>query len=95
MTVDLELVIESLTAEDEGALKDGSWVNVVGYVVRAPGSGETPSGSKIVSSAKRHGVPHVQALLVWDAGPLDIGVYERVISEAKEVERYASTIPGN
>ncbi|KAH0612182.1 uncharacterized protein H6S33_010234 [Morchella sextelata] len=56
--VDISLVAPSLPP---GSLRDGEWVNVVGYT--------PPVGEELV----------VTALLLWGAGALRLGEYERVV----------------
>jgi hypothetical protein len=61
--VDVRLVLERLTGDHT---RPGEWVNVLGYV------------AAILPDNLRHGelVVHVQALLVWSAGALDIQQYQ-------------------
>lgn len=49
-----------------GVTQVGQWVNVVGYIVEGEGS---------------ESLVHVQALLLWSTGPLDIGRYEKSLQE--------------
>ncbi|KAB5554586.1 CST complex subunit Ten1 [Coniochaeta sp. 2T2.1] len=64
--VDVSLILEKLGAEQT---RTGEWVNVIGYITAAPKS----SGGRNPSS--EHSEVHVQALLLWSAGPLDIQQY--------------------
>lgn len=70
VSVDARLVLEKLSIE---LTRVGEWVNVVGYVTAKP----TPSKDACsdVPSA------HVQALLLWPAGPLDVQRYEKYFEE--------------
>ncbi|XP_044721281.1 telomere capping, CST complex subunit domain-containing protein [Hirsutella rhossiliensis] len=68
VSVNLELVIETL---QPGLTRIGEWVNVIGYVLAKPRSSAPGSGDRDGSSA------HVQALVIWPTGPLDIQHYEK------------------
>ncbi|RKU44417.1 hypothetical protein DL546_006563 [Coniochaeta pulveracea] len=61
--VDVRLVLERLTSDQR---RTGEWVNVMGYV------------TAILSDNRRPGelLVHVQALLLWSAGALDIQQYQ-------------------
>lgn len=63
--VQLDLVLENISSEH---IRVGEWVNVVGYLTAHVLRKETRSDSHDV---------HVQALLLWPTGPLDIQRYER------------------
>lgn len=74
--VDVQLVLEKLGAEQT---RIGEWVNVVGYITSVPtraGKSATHEGPSV----------HVQALLLWSAGPLDVQKYERSV-EALQTQR--------
>ncbi|PON22497.1 hypothetical protein TGAM01_v208581 [Trichoderma gamsii] len=70
--VDIELVLETI---QPGLTQVGHWVNVVGYIV------EEKSGTQKLSGTKAS-PRHVQALLIWPTGPLDIGRYEKSLEDA-------------
>lgn len=75
--VDVRLLLEKLTAEQTSI---GQWVNVIGYIA-------SPSPAPVKQQSKREmGVPSVQiqALVLWSAGPLDIGRYERCLAGVAE-----------
>lgn len=66
--VDVNLVLESLGPKQT---RVGEWVNVIGYITDiAPLS---DSGNKSIQAAQ---VVHTQAILLWSAGPCEIGRYE-------------------
>lgn len=67
--VDVRLLLEKLTAEQTSV---GEWVNVIGYI------NSPPSSSVNMSTKRKRGLSavHVQALMLWSAGSLDIGRYE-------------------
>ncbi|KAL6906998.1 CST complex subunit Ten1 [Trichoderma evansii] len=71
--VDIELVLETI---QPGLTQVGNWVNVVGYVV-----GEKKSGTQKLLGGQES-PRHIQALLVWPTGPLDIGRYEKSLDDS-------------
>jgi hypothetical protein len=62
----VQLVLEKIGAEQT---RIGEWVNVIGYV--------TSVSASLAGKSARHDGPsvHVQALLLWSAGPLDVQKY--------------------
>lgn len=68
--VDVHLLLENIGYEET---RVGEWVNVVGYV-RAKRRGGTGGGTGGQLSV------HVEALLVWPTGPLDVQRYERTFA---------------
>ena len=70
-TVDVNLVLETLPTQH---LEIGGWLNVIGYVRRNQSKvGKRSFGEVIV----------IQALLLWSAGPIKVGEYERALSRRK------------
>ena len=65
--VDVELVLENLSAEH---IRVGEWVNVIGYITLISAA-DTGNRSNV-----RGSMVHVQALLLWSAGALDIQQYQ-------------------
>lgn len=53
-------------------LRVGAWVNVLGYVRRSMTDGETI---------------YVEAVVVFPAGAIALGEYERILHDSMEVER--------
>lgn len=78
VSVDVNAIISSLTSEE---LRVGAWVNVVGYVRRAPTSsaGSAPAAKSPV---------RVDAVMVFPAGAIALGEYERTLSDVLEVDRW-------
>ena len=64
--MDVNLLLNTLGHEKT---RVGEWVNVIGYVTRKQRMGKptTPGGFAV----------HVQALVVWSTGPLDVQRYEK------------------
>ncbi|KAL4761641.1 nuclear telomere cap complex subunit Ten1 [Aspergillus foveolatus] len=75
VSVDVNAVLETVTWEE---LCVGAWVNVIGYVRREPGQnlGGEPSDSV-----------YVDAVVVFPAGAVDLGEYERILCDLLLVER--------
>ncbi|CAF9913758.1 MAG: hypothetical protein GOMPHAMPRED_008018 [Gomphillus americanus] len=74
--VNIELVSD-MKAEK---LVPGTWLNVIGYVKglkHKPVSIQTAAGEKVF-----HGI-RIQALALWDTGPLDIDEYFRALDARK------------
>lgn len=72
--VDVRLLLEKLTAEHTAV---GAWVNVIGYI-------NSPPSASLNKSTKRKrdlSAVHVQALMLWSAGSLDIGRYETCLAD--------------
>lgn len=84
--VDVRLLLEKLTAEHTSV---GQWVNIIGYVA-------SPLSEPLGNHSKRQresSVVHVQALMLWSAGPLDLGRYELCLAAlvdkgGSEAKRY-------
>lgn len=89
VSVDINALVESLTSE---VLRVGAWVNVVGYVRDAGypslslSKGEGLAGADAGASKMTRPV-YVEAVMVFPAGPVALGEYERVLREARNVDR--------
>ncbi|KAF7133743.1 hypothetical protein CNMCM5793_005097 [Aspergillus hiratsukae] len=83
VAVDVSAVLESVTAEE---LRVGAWVNVVGYV-RSWGLGSDGDGHDTLRKLGMSSPVYVEAVMVFSAGVVELGEYERVLREALEVER--------
>lgn len=84
--VDLALVLESLKSDE---LQSGTWLNIIGYVSKcapirnkeqAPGPTSMETGRK-----------SIQALVVWNAGALRLGDYERILSQQQDMMKQLQT----
>jgi len=83
--VDLNLVLETAHRD---ALDTGSWVNIIGYVkVSASRKNKRKWSSPIEVNPTSEVV--VQAILLWTAGSLRIGEYERALERQKDERRKA------
>ncbi|RLL93950.1 hypothetical protein CFD26_102166 [Aspergillus turcosus] len=86
VAVDVNAVLESVTAEE---LRVGAWVNVVGYV-RSWGSDSDGDDHDALRKLRMSSPVYVEAVMVFSAGVVELGEYERVLREALEVERRIS-----
>ena len=79
--VDVNLLLENLKRED---IVVGAWVNIIGYVGEMMNKGEKARG--LDGNMGRGGIPtvdlvKVQAIMLWSAGSIKIGEYERALTE--------------
>jgi Telomere capping, CST complex subunit len=80
--VDVTLILESVTPE---MLQSGTWLNIVGYVNGSLLRKGRALGSESTWVKAEGG--SVQALLVWSAGALRIGDYERILMRQHEAAK--------
>lgn len=74
--VDITLVLESIESE---MLQPGTWLNIIGYIDRSALRKNRVLGSELTWGQTERG--SVQALVVWSAGALRIGDYERILMQ--------------
>lgn len=79
VSVDINVILESVTAE---VLCVGAWVNVLGYT-RGASYLSRNGEDKVASSAQSH----FEAIMIFPAGPVALGEYERILREAQNVDR--------
>lgn len=79
VAVDINAVLETVTSQE---LSVGAWVNVLGYVRRKRRS----DGDPALSESNPNPV-YVEAVMVFPAGAVALGEYERILQEALGVER--------
>jgi hypothetical protein len=90
VSVDINAVLEDLTSEE---LRVGSWLNVLGYVrdTTPPAtsfSSQQSSQSNEALPAKVAPRPvYIEAVMVFSAGAIALGEYERILRNAQDVER--------
>jgi hypothetical protein len=93
VSVDINAVLEDLTAEE---LRVGTWLNVLGYVRESlppPSSFSSTPESKQSSDTTTGPVTvpsrevHVEAVMVFPAGAIALGEYERILRNSQHVER--------
>jgi hypothetical protein len=93
VSVDINAVLEVITAEE---LRVGTWLNVLGYVRESlpPSSSfsstpeskqpsDTTTGPVTVSPRP----VQVEAVMVFPAGAIALGEYERILRNSQDVER--------
>jgi hypothetical protein len=81
-SVDVNLLLSTLKPTDTQV---GEWVNVMGYVTSPPVLPIPNRGPE--PGAPRQAAVAVQAVLLWSAGSIKLGEYERILTERKEVEK--------
>lgn len=96
VSADVNAILEDLTAE---VLRVGSWVNVLGYVRDTASPALSFSSSQLdsqlpdealstISTAKVPSRPvYIDALMVFPAGAIALGEYERILRNSQDVER--------
>lgn len=94
--VDVNVILESLEREDTQV---GAWVNIMGYVERSLKEGKREQGQAqgrtLLAKDKRKWeleAPKavrvkVQAIMLWSAGGVKIGEYERTLEERLKLEK--------
>jgi hypothetical protein len=100
ITVDVNAVLETVTWEQ---LCVGAWVTVLGYVRRGSSAaavastawdgwerGFRPSSAPTLPSSDPDLVS-VDAVVIFLAGTVDLGEYERILYDAQQVERMRRT----
>ena len=97
VSVDINALLEDVTAE---ALRVGTWLNVVGYVREIESVQPTSSFSSTPEDVIRPNerpskVPprpvYVEAIMVFPAGAIALGEYERILRNSQDVERMVKT----
>jgi hypothetical protein len=97
VSVDVNAVLQDLTSEE---LRVGAWLNVLGYVRDSDTSSPSFSSSQLSSqqstgpsetvTAPIRVTPrpvHIDAVMVFPAGGIALGEYERILRNAQDVER--------
>jgi len=95
VSVDINAVLEDVTSEE---LRVGAWLNVLGYVRDAQSPSLSFSSSQLESQSNEMTsamasttVPsrpvHIDAVLVFPAGAIALGEYERILRNVQDVER--------
>lgn len=81
MSVDINALLESVTAE---VLRVGAWVNVLGYVRDAAYLSRNREDKLAMASEQS---VYLEAIMIFSAGPVALGEYERILREAQNVDR--------
>ncbi|KAI9769230.1 MAG: hypothetical protein M1840_004359 [Geoglossum simile] len=83
--VDILLLLSTVEPTDT---QFGEWVNVIGYVTEGSSPPDSSGGEKRNSlRAEEHLAARVQAIVLWSAGALDVGEYEKVLEDRLEAEK--------
>lgn len=78
--VNIDHVLESISSTD---LEVGAWINVVAYVMD-PDEENALIKPRKGSRRKRRAVGvHVQAIMIWSAGMLNVDAYEKALEARK------------
>ncbi|KAL2223273.1 CST complex subunit Ten1 [Thermoascus aurantiacus ATCC 26904] len=80
--VDINNLLEDLKAED---LRVGAWLNVLGYV-RERGSERDNNPHKKGFTLNSPSI-YIEAVMVFSAGAVRVGEYERILRDSHEVDR--------
>lgn len=95
--MDINAVLEDLTSEE---LRVGSWLNVLGYVrdtTPQAASFSSQQGSQQPNEAPPGRLPprpvYIEAVMVFSAGAIALGEYERILRNAQDVERRVHNQP--
>lgn len=101
--VDVNMVLETLKREDTLV---GAWVNVMGYVEEVLKEGKRGQRQEqgeaglavkrgvTAGEARRALRVKVQAIMLWSAGGMKIGEYERTLEERLKVEKGSWNVGG-
>ena len=91
--VDVDLLLETIASTDRSV---GEWINVIGYVTRIePPAAAEGSGVQRSTGRPEKGktgplcmtVVHVQAVMLWSAGAVQLREYEKTLQDRKDMER--------
>ncbi len=83
--VDVNLLLENLRRED---IAVGAWVNIIGYVEEMINQREQAKdldGTMGQEGISRVDMVKVQAIMLWSAGGIKIGEYERALIQRLEL----------
>jgi len=74
--VDVNLILETIKRP---LLQAGSWINIIGYVHSVPMKQQVSSSRSRSHGDKGFTLPKVKAILLWDAGAVQLDKYENTI----------------
>ncbi|CAG7927817.1 unnamed protein product [Penicillium olsonii] len=89
VSVDITGILEDVTAE---ALRIGTWLNVLGYVreiepIQPTSSFSSNSGDAMRQSTIDPRPVYIEAIMVFAAGAIAVGEYERILRSSQDVEQ--------
>ena len=79
--VDVNILLENLKRDD---IAVGAWVNVIGYVEEVINKREKAKdlrGNTAQGALSRMDLVKVQAIMLWSAGAIKVGEYERALTQ--------------
>lgn len=76
--VDVRLLLAKLKSEQTSI---GQWVNVIGYIAVLPPG---PTAKSLKQPKTGDTIVHIQALMLWSAGPLDVNRYEVCLADMEK-----------
>jgi hypothetical protein len=88
--IDVNVILEITNSQ---LLRNGSWINVIGYVQHVPdvqGRRQQRGGS--TGESRDDQLTVLQAVLVWDAGAIRVSEYEKVMEEHRKAQREARQV---
>ena len=80
--VDINLILENT---DFRILKEGNWINVIGYVCR-PGLPRKKGKSESRERREFESVT-VQTIMIWDAGLIKVSDYEDALARRRVIDK--------
>lgn len=84
--VDTSLILESVKSVD---LRTGIWLNIIGYVEKT--AGRRYRAVMLESIFRQADRASIQALVLWSAGSLKIGDYERILRQQQDLMEQPQT----
>lgn len=82
------IVDQVLQTTKPSDIEDGAWINVVGYIIDGPrtaGERAVSDERKARSRRRKGSAVYVQALMLWSAGTINLGAYERALELRQSV----------
>ncbi|KAL8800216.1 MAG: hypothetical protein Q9182_005338 [Xanthomendoza sp. 2 TL-2023] len=90
--VDVDLLSGTLERTDTQV---GEWVNVIGYVQETEEekerAGHRAQKRRVEKSASERKVVNVQAVMLWSAGAVKLGEYEKAVEMRKQMKTSSSS----
>ncbi|KAL2421403.1 hypothetical protein ABEF95_007846 [Exophiala dermatitidis] len=81
-SVDINLILETTPSS---TLEKGRWLNIIGYIQNTHGQSRTRKADLACSTDP---VVSLQAILIWDAGPLRLADYEAALQGQIQLRKH-------
>jgi hypothetical protein len=78
--VNIDHVLETVKSTD---IQVGSWVNIIGYVTAGEKIAKQPTARQSLKAKDPPRQPHVQAIVLWSAGSVNLDAYEKAVEQRK------------